>query len=110
MRITCGLFLCLLLLVTVASLDAVSAATTKPPPSTRGKVLAVDAKAMTVTLEPSPGSAPVKCVFDDQSTVEINDQSATIKQIKTGLHIRSMRLDSSTPPVVEDLDLTSAGG
>ena len=110
MQITSRLFLCLLILVTIPSLDAVTAATNKPPPSTRGRVLAVDAAAKTVTLEPSPGSAPVKCVFDDQSTVEINDQSATIKQIKAGLHIRSIRLDSSTPPVVEDLDLTSSSG
>jgi len=71
--------------------------------------VAVDAKAKTITLEPSPGAAPVKCVLDDQSTVEVDDKTVTLAQIKNGLWIRSIRLDSSTPPLVEDLDLTTSG-
>jgi hypothetical protein len=109
MRIVSRILLCLLLVVFFSSAKSVAAPAKTPPPATRGKVLAVDAKAKTVTLEPGPGAPPVQCVFDDQSTIEINDKDSTVAQVKKGLYIRSLRLDSSTPPVVQDLDLTSKG-
>ncbi len=96
-------------MVGVDGVDGVAAPAKKVPPATRGKVVAVDAKAKTVTLEPGPGAPPVQCVFDDQSTVEINDKDAKLGQVKAGLYVRSLRLDSSTPPVVQDLDLTTTG-
>jgi hypothetical protein len=76
---------------------------------TRGNVAAVDVKANTISLVLYPGDPPVTCVVNDQTTIEVNDKSVTLKQVRKGLWIRSVRLDSSTPPVVEDLDLTSVG-
>jgi hypothetical protein len=101
MTFTIRLLLCLVLLSGILTTEALAAAAKKLPPSTRGSIQSVEA---------APGSAPQKCVLNDFSTVEINDKSATIKQIKAGLWIRSVRLDSSTPPVVEDLDLITARG
>jgi hypothetical protein len=86
------------------------AATKKPvAPITRGKIISVDLKTNMVTLEAAPGQPPQQCVLNDQSTVEVNDKTVTPKQIKTGLYIRSVRLDSSNPPVIEDIDLTNKG-
>jgi hypothetical protein len=110
MTFTIRLLLCLVLLSGILTTEALAAAAKKLPPSTRGSIQSVDLAAKTVTIEAAPGSAPQKCVLNDFSTVEINDKSATIKQIKAGLWIRSVRLDSSTPPVVEDLDLITARG
>ena len=105
------LLLCLVLLSGSFTADAAAAAAKKTlPPSTRGSVVSVDAAGMTVTIEAAPGAPPQKCVLNDFSTVEINNKNVTIKQIKSGLWIRSVRLDSSTPPVVEDLDLITARG
>jgi len=89
-----------------------AAATAKKtlPPSTRGSVLSVDLTGKTVTIEAAPGAAPQKCALNDFSTFEINNKNVTIKELKAGLWIRSVRLDSSTPPVVEDLDLITARG
>ena len=87
---------------------AVAAAKKKAPDPTRGKIIAVDIKEQSITIEASPGADPQKCVFNDLSTIEINNKTSTPKQLKAGLWIRSFRLDSSTPPVVEDLDLTTA--
>lgn len=99
-------FLCIALLCGLFGLNAHGAAK-KLPPATRGKVIDVNAAAKTITLEAAPSAPPQKCVLNDLSTVEIDNQSVTIQKIKPGLWIRSMRLDSSTPPVVEDLDLTT---
>ncbi len=99
--------LCLTLLIGMLGLNAFGDA--KKPAPTRGRVIAVDLAAKQLTLESSPGSAPQKCVVTDQSTIEINNKTSTLKQVKNGLWIRSMRLDSSSPPVVEDLDLTTKG-
>jgi predicted PilT family ATPase len=63
---------------------------------------------MTVTAQLEKGAKPIAFSIDSQSSVEIDDKPATIKQIRTGLWVRSIRLSYGTPPVVEDLDLTSA--
>ncbi len=97
----------LLLVFSVLTLAA-SAATKTPPPPTRGKITNVDQSSMTVTAQLTPGAKPITFTVNDQSTIEINDKSSTIKQLKPGLFIRSIRLDSGSPPSVEDLDLTSA--
>jgi hypothetical protein len=110
MTFTTRSLLCLLLLSGILTVEASAAPAKKLPPSTRGSVLSVDLAAKTVTLEAAPGAAPQKCLFNDFSTVEINNKNATFKQVKAGLWIRSVRLDSSTPPVVEDLDLITARG
>ena len=101
--------LCLLLLSGILTVEA-AAPVKKLPPSTRGSVLSVDPASKTLTIEAAPGAPPQKCVLNDFSTVEINNKNVTIKEIKAGLWIRSVRLDSSTPPVVEDLDLVTARG
>ena len=110
MTFTTRHLLCWVLLFGILTAEASAAPAKKLPPSTRGSIVSVDVAGKTVTIEAAPGSAPQKCVWNDFSTVEINDKSATLKQIKTGLWIRSVRLDSSTPPVVEDLDLITARG
>ncbi len=99
----------LLLLLCLLPPDASAKAKKDDAPPTRGNVAAVDIKANTISLVLYPGDAPVTCVINDQSTIEVNDKSVTLKQVRKGLWIRSARLDSSTPPVVEDLDLTSVG-
>jgi hypothetical protein len=105
------LLLWLVLLSGIFTANAAAAAAKKTsPPATRGTVVSVDPAGKTVTIEAAPGAAPQKCVLNDFSTVEINNKSVTIKQIKAGLWIRSVRLDSSSPPVVEDLDLITARG
>lgn len=65
---------------------------------------------MIVTAQLTPKGKPISFTFNDQSTIEINGKSATVRQLKAGLWVRSIQLDSSSPPVVEDLDLTSARG
>jgi hypothetical protein len=99
---------CALLLSATLGLNAHGAAKKAPPP-TRGKIISVDAKSNTIVIEAAPGAPQQTCVLNDQSTVEVNNKSVTPKQLKAGLYIRSVRLDSSTPPVVEDLDLTTTG-
>jgi len=108
MAFTTKLVLCLLLLAGIFLADVSAAAPKKTaPPSTRGKVVSVDVAGKSITIEAAPGAPPQKCAVNDFSTIEINNKTSTIKQVKSGLFIRSVRLDTSTPPVVEDLDLTT---
>jgi hypothetical protein len=110
MTFTTRLLLCLVLISAMTTAAAAAPAAKKLPPSTRGSIQSVDLAGKTVTIEAAPGSAPQKCLLNDFSTVEINNKNVTIKEIKAGLWIRSVRLDSSSPPVVEDLDLITARG
>jgi hypothetical protein len=107
MTFTTRLLLCLALISGIITAQAAAPAK-KLPPSTRGSIVSVDLSDNSVTIEAAPGAPPQKCVLNDFSTVEINDKNVTIKQIKAGLWIRSVRLDSSSPPVIEDLDLITA--
>ncbi len=93
------------LLLIFSGVSAIGDAAKKLPPSTRGKITNVDLSALTVTAQLESGAAPVAFTFNDRSTIEINGRSATVKQIQVGFVVRSIRLSSDTPPIVEDLDL-----
>ncbi len=110
LRLTLRLFILSLLLISNGMVAQAKWTPPAKPPPTRGKIVRVDTANLSVTIQFSIKGSSHTYPLVPQCTIELSGNEAKLKDIKPGLFIRSMRLDSGAPTSLEDLDVVGVDG